>query len=421
MNTHRVPSQPARAQPTRRKYSALALSLSAVLCLSGLLTTSPTAIAAPAAPAKTAALNFAYLEIEDDPRYLDDKLHARNLAQPTTRPFAGAEVALRESSYAAGALGVTPAIERITEHDVTGLQAAIDRLHKKGVRYFLADLPGPLLAQLAATTRGREMVLFNLSASDDDLRNAKCQNHLLHIIPSHAMQADAMAQYLVERKWRNVLLLRGPLPEDGLQAAAFERAAKRFGLKITASRNFLLSNDPRQRDLGNVGLLTAGVDYDAVYVADSDGEFARGLPYRTVKPRPVVGSEGLIATAWHWSWERHGAPQLNSRFEKHSGHRMSATDWAAWMAVKSVIEAMQRTNGIDYKKLAGYLRGPDITIDGFKGNRLSFRKWDNQLRQPLLYATHNAVIERAPFDGFLHQTNKLDTLGFDAPDSQCKM
>lgn len=414
--------------PRRAMFSARR-SLSALVCcglvaLVGLDGLATQAIAAPAKAAKankTQPLNFAYLELEDDPRYEDDRLHARNLAQATGRPFAGAEVALRESSFNTEALGVTASIERVTERDVASLQAAIDRLQKKGVSYFLLDLPGPIQAQLAAATKGRELLLFNVSANDDALRNAQCQSHLLHLIPSHAMLADAVAQYLVERKWRNVLLLRGPSPEDGLQAAAFERAAKRFGLKIVASRNFLLSNDPRQRDLGNVGLLTTGVDYDAVYVADADGEFARGLPYRTVKPRPVVGSEGLVATAWHWAWERHGAPQLNKRFEKHASRPMGATDWAAWLAVKSVIEAMQRTNGIDYKKLSGYLRGPDITIDGFKGNRLSFRPWDHQLRQPLLYATHNAVVERAPFDGFLHQSNKLDTLGHDAPDTQCRM
>jgi ABC transporter substrate binding protein (PQQ-dependent alcohol dehydrogenase system) len=379
---------------------------------------------AAAAPPKAASLDFAYLELEDDPRYQDDKLHARNLGQPVGRPYAGAEVALREARYVAGTLGVAPVIERVVVSDAATLQAAVDRLHKKGVRYFLADLPGPLLAQLAAATRGRELLIFNVSAADDALRQAQCQRHLLHTIPSHAMVADALAQYLVERKWRNVLLLQGSGAEDALQGAAFERAARRFGLKITAKRNFVLSNDPRQRELGNVGLLTANVDYDAVFVADADGEFARSVPYRTVRPRPVVGSEGLVAAAWHWSWERQGAPQLNGRFEKHVGHtgqRMGAADWAAWMAVKSVVEALQRTGSTDFRKLSDYLRSQDITLDGFKGSRLSFRPWDNQLRQPLLLATHNAVVERAPLDGFLHQSNKLDTLGFDAPDSQCRM
>ena len=42
------------------------------------------------------------------------------------------------------------------------------------------------------------------------------------------------------------------------------------------------------------------------------------------------------------------------------------------------------------------------------------------MRQPILIATHNAVIERAPLQGFLHQTNNLDTLGFDRRDSRCK-
>jgi ABC transporter substrate binding protein (PQQ-dependent alcohol dehydrogenase system) len=59
-------------------------------------------------------------------------------------------------------------------------------------------------------------------------------------------------------------------------------------------------------------------------------------------------------------------------------------------------------------------------LDGFKGNRLNFRPWDNQLRQPLLLATHNWVVERAPLEGFLHQTNNLDALGFDKPESKCK-
>jgi len=374
----------------------------------------------PAAAAPT-KLSFAYLELEDDPRYEADRLHAHNLAQPSGPPFAGAEVAVREASFAASTLGITPGLERVAVRDAAGLQAAVERLSKQGVRYFLADLPGPLLAQLAAATRGRELLLFNVSAADDALRQAQCQRHLLHTVPSHAMVADALAQYLVERKWRNVLLLQGPGAEDALQGAAFERAARRFGLKIAAKRPFLLSNDPRQRELGNVGLLTAGVDYDAVFVADADGEFARGVPYRTVRPRPVVGSEGLVAAAWHWSWERHGAPQLNGRFEKQAGRSMAAADWAAWMAVKGVFEALQRTGSTDFRKVSAYLRSQEITLDGFKGNRLSFRPWDNQLRQPLLLATHNTVVERAPLDGFLHQTNKLDTLGFDAPDSQCRM
>ena len=85
---------------------------------------------------------------------------------------------------------------------------------------------------------------------------------------------------------------------------------------------------------------------------------------------------------WHWAWPRHGAPQLTSRFEKQAKRYMGSADWAAWIAVKAVVEAVVRTGNAPFDKLVAYLGGEEITIDGFKGNRLYFRDWDRQLRQP---------------------------------------
>lgn len=374
----------------------------------------------PLTPALADTIRFAWLALDKDVRYDDKRTFFRTLSQPRGNPYAGAEVAMRESRFVGQALKIDFKLDRATGADTGALLAQLDRLHAEGVRYFLVDAPAAVLAELGRATRGKELLLFNVSAADDALRQAQCQPHVFHTLPNHAMQADAIAQFLVSNKWRSILLLEGPLAEDKLIATAFERAAKRFGLKITDKRSFVLSNDPRQRNQGNVGLLTAGSDYDAIFVADSNGEFARGVPYRSVRPRPVVGSEGLVAEAWHWAWERHGAPQLTSRMIKQADRHPGSADWAAWMAVKAVVEAVVRTENAPFPKLVAYLAGEDITLDGFKGNRLGFRPWDRQLRQPLLIATHNAVIERAPIDGFLHQNNNMDTLGFDQRDSQCK-
>ena len=63
-------------------------------------------------------------------------------------------------------------------------------------------------------------------------------------------------------------------------------------------------------------------------------------------------------------------------------------------------------------------------LDGFKGVRLSFRSWDQQLRQPLFLAhggIGGGVAGVAPFDGFLHPSNNLDTLGADQRESPCKL
>lgn len=379
----------------------------------------PQAAGAAAAPAQS-TVRFAFLELDKDARYHEKQLFFRTLSRPLGQPYAGAEVALREARFVGQALGVGFALERVKGKDGVDLLAQLDKLAGEGVRYFLVDAPGAVVDELARATRGRELLLFNVSAADDALRQESCQAHLYHTLPNHAMQTDALAQFLVANKWRNILVLQGPLPDDRLIGAAFEASAKRFGLKISARKDFVVSNDPRQRDLANVALLTAGDDYDAVFVADSVGEFARSVPYRTVRPRPVVGSEGLVAEAWHWAWERHGAPQLSSRLEKQADRRMASEDWAAWIALKSVVEAVVRTNNADFATVVKYLGGDEITIDGFKGNKLGFRPWDRQLRQPMLVATHNAVIERAPIEGFLHQRNNMDTLGFDERDSRCK-
>ena len=377
--------------------------------------------AAPPASAAPEELAIGYLALKKDPRYARKRTYARFLTQPLGSPYVGAKVAIEESRFVGAALGVELKLKRRRANSATALVEAALELAGAGVQYLLIDAPGPVVDEVARATRGRDLLLFNVSARDDVLRQAQCQAHLLHVIPSHAMLMDALVQYLVSRKWREVLVLIGPRPEDEQLTTAFERSAKRFGVEIVEQRPFVLSNDPREREKNNVALLTAGVDYDVVFVADTDGEFARDVPYQTVRPRLVVGTEGLAASSWHWAWERHGAPQLENRFEKRAKRPMRAVDWAAWVSVKAVVEAVLRTEGAVFATVRDYLLGDRIVLDGFKGNRMNFRPWSRQLRQPILLITHNWVVERAPLRGFLHQTNNLDTLGFDARDTRCEL
>ena len=376
-----------------------------------------TLVAAPAGAGDT--MNIAYLELTGDPRYRDKAVAARYLGQPWGRPFAGADVARRESKFVGSAIGVDFQLERIEGKDAGELIEAIKSLPGPPVSFVLADLPAQVLSQVAEGLSDLPLLVLNVSAPDDTLRQASCQANLLHVLPSYAMLSDGLAQFLVSQKWWVVLVLEGPLETDRQLVQAFERAAKRYGLEITGKRGFLLGSDPRKREQNNLSLLTRG-DYDVVFVADTEGEFARALPYRTLQPRPVVGTEGLAPLAWHWAWERHGAPQLNNRFLKRAEREQTGYDWAAWMAYKAVVEATLRVGNTDFDAVSTYLRSQEIVLDGFKGNRLSFRPWSNQLRQPILLGTHNWVIDRAPVQGFLHESNNLDTLGYDQRETLCE-
>ena len=356
----------------------------------------------------------------DDPRYESKRLDKLYPGQALGRPKAGAELAIAESAFQLEQAKLRVTLEEVPAASAGDARAQIEALAKKGVRHFLADLPGSTLTELSKAVARQDVLLFNVSAPDARLRRAACAANLFHTLPDDAMTSDAIAQFLTVRKWNKVLLLTSTLAGDQPAIDAARQAIKRYGLKLAAARTFKLSNDPRERDLGNVALLTAGVDADVIWVVDPDGEFARQVPYASVSPRPVVGSAGLVPEAWHASWERHGAPQLNRRFRKASGRWMSAPDWAAWMAAKAIVDvALHVPDSREHRRM---LRSADLVLDGFKGARLSFRPWDQQLRQPIFLAhggIGGGIAGVAPFDGFLHAKNNLDTLGADERESPC--
>lgn len=362
-----------------------------------------------------------YLEVTDDPRYEEKRAYARIRVKPHDRPRPGAELAVRGSRILGRAVKMKFSLERGSGKTAADLISEVERLWTTGIRFFLIDADAAVVNAVAEATKGRELLLLNVSEPADILRGSECRANLAHAIPSHAMLTDALAQFLAARKWRDVLVLKGPLPADAAFAQAFEASARRFGVRVVKARDFVLGNDPREREKNNVALMTAEGDYDVVFLADTEGEFGRYVPYQTNLASPVIGTEGLIAEAWHWAWERHGAPQLNQRFEKYAKRRMTGTDWAAWAAIKAIVESVVRTKSADFKTVRAYLLGDEMTLDGYKGTPSSFRPWDNQLRQPVLLRTHNAVIERAPIKGFLHPTENMDTLGYDRGDRRCRL
>lgn len=286
--------------------------------------------------------------------------------------------------------------------DAAGLQAALEQLAEAGVRHLVLELPAAGVAAVTAAATGREMILFNAAAPEDALRGPQCAPHLLHTLPSHAMQMDAIAQWLVARRWLRPLVLPGPLPADALLLAAFERSARRYGLR------------PVAQAAPEVG------DHDAVVVLDTRGAIARDTVYRTVLPLPVLGSNGLVAQAWSPLWDRFGAPELSRRFLRRALRPMGSYDWAAWAAGRAAAEAAGSFNRATPAQQLQALRQGAVGIDGGKGMRLSFRAWDGQLRQPLLLAHGNGVAGVAPLGGFNHHRTPLDTLGHDEADTACK-
>ena len=377
-------------------------------------------LASGALGATNQTVTFAYLQRADDPAYEQQRAYTGLKLRDRHRPLPGVQLALKESRVLGRALGLKFALREVELAAGDDPVAQVRDLVDQGIGLFILDLPLADMEAVARALADQDVILFNPRHRDDALRGAACAPALFHTIPSHAMTMDALAQYLRKKGWTKILVLHGEAKVDRTLSDAFQVAARKFGLEIVETRSFVLSNDPRQRDQTNVALLTSATDYDVVFLADDAGEVGRYVPFATYLPRPVVGSEGLIPGAWHWTWERHGAPQLNQRFDRLAGRPMTDSDWSAWAAVKAAIEAMTRTDSQAVSDLRAYLTSPDFTLDTYKGSPGNFRPWNRQLRQGMLLHSHNAVLALAPIDGFLHEHNNLDTLGADRRESACK-
>jgi ABC transporter substrate binding protein (PQQ-dependent alcohol dehydrogenase system) len=364
-----------------------------------------------------ATLKATLIAPTNDPRLERTRTERAYLGHPGGPAEQGVKVALEESRFELDASKTAVAFDVKSADSRDAARAAAQLAEKNGAVVILTDLDA---ASTLAVADAVKLPVLNVGLAADALREKDCRANLFHLLPSERMRSDALAQALVARKWSNVLVLTGPSADDAVRAATAQASMKRYGIKVVATKPFKLSADPRERDLANPLLLTGGgLSYDAVWVVDSDGEFARSLPYRTSLPRPVVGDAGLTALAWHAQFERFGAPQVVRRFAKAHGRTMTAHDFASWIAGRALVAAaVAAPNGPGAawsKALA------TNELDGSKGVTMSFRAWDGQLRQPLLLTDGEGVIGSAPAEGVLHPKNNLDTLGADAPEKLCKV
>lgn len=368
-----------------------------------------------AANAKTeVSLVYANLWVDRDP------VLSNILPAPEDQGMRGAELAVADSNTTGRFLGQEYLLQYVSESDETQLLQRLKGLFSEGQRLFLLDAPTSTLRTLAAEL-GDQALIFNVSNSDDELRLTGCYASLFHTYPSRAMIADALLQWLKARRMDEVLLIKGARAEDQAYAKAVKRSAERFGVELVDELEWDFDTDLRRAAQRELPLFTQTDEYDFVIVADESGDFGEYVPFNTWYPRPVGGTQGLISTGWHRVVEQWGAAQLQSRFEDLTGRWMNAQDYAAWAAVRSVAEAVTRTKSAEPQSVRDFILSEQFELAAFKGRPLSFRGWNQQLRQPIALIHPRALVSMSPQEGFLHPRSELDTLGFDEPESECRL
>ena len=370
------------------------------------------------------SFNIGYYDLEKDIRYDEWGVHPVDIRSNTNqlykRPIAGAKLGLKDIKPFQRMAKVKFKLMSLRIKNIdTAANDILNHINSNNIKIILLDLPAIELSNVVNKISNLNLAVINISSKNNELRSFNCNQNLFHTIPSERMLSDSLAQYLSDKKWRKVLVLTGPLEIDKAKSESFIESAKQFGLKIVDNRNFLLGNDPRARDQNDLDFLTGSAKYDAVYISDTHKEFSYSVPFATHIPSAVIGSSGLTPRAWHWSYLRHGAPQVHGRFERMNQRRMTEEDWAAWVAMRAIAEALVRFKDNENFSFHNSFVSENFKLDGSKGPVLNFRKWNRQLRQPIMLSTDNWVTSMAPLESFVHRENNLDTIGIDSKTSKC--
>ncbi|GAA4219459.1 ABC transporter substrate-binding protein [Sagittula sp. NFXS13] len=339
--------------------------------------------------------------------------------------FAGAALADEDNNTTGSFLGHTFETQTVaTAPD--GADAAMDALLADGVKLIVVMAEAEDLLRLTKKAAAQDAIVFNATAPDTSLRDQGCNANLLHIAPSNQMKTDAVAQFAKWKQWDRWFLIYGSNPADLALAESYRRSARKFGADIAEDRMFEDPGGARRTDSGHVmvqrqlPLDTQGASrHDVVIAADATDYFARYLSYNLWDPRPVMGSGGLRPVSFHGAHEAWGATQFQTRFEALTRRYVQPEDYNVWLALRVVGEAVTRASTNDPQALRDYVLSDAFELAAFKGQAVTFRPWNGQLRQPIILYDGMITVSVSPQDGFLHQVTSLDTLGLDEPESAC--
>lgn len=340
----------------------------------------------------------------------------------------GARLAQRENTLTGNLLGQHyELLEKVVSRNGDVPDEARELL-AAGERFIVADLEADDLLAVADLPEASDAIIVNTRAEDDRLRNQDCRANIYHVVPDYATRADGLAQYLAWKRWTRWFLISGKQDKDLQYAAAIRRAAERFGGKIVEERTYQFEAGSRRVESGHqqvqtqMPMLTQGAaDYDVLVVADVSEAFGDYLLFRTMEPKVVAGTQGLVSVAWHRAYEQFGSMSLHSAFEKLAKRSITEADYLNWWGVKVFSEAALRTNSANLDTIRAYLTSDQFVLPGFKGVGMTFRRWNHQLRQPMLIAWARSLVSVSPQEVFLHEHFVTDTLGYDEPDSSCHL
>jgi ABC transporter substrate binding protein (PQQ-dependent alcohol dehydrogenase system) len=363
--------------------------------------------------------------LETNILYLEQKIQrppvlSNVIKTPEDLGIQGAKIAVKDSNRTAKFLNQKYNLLKKISFDKKALLISLEKFIKEQNSFVLLKVEDDFLKELIKNPLFKKAIFFNIANKNSDFRQNLCKRNLLHTIASNAMLYDGLVQFLIKRNFKDIFLIHGTKEKDLQIKKDIKRAVKKFNANIVKEKEWVYNADIRRKAADELPSFTQAKDYDVIVTADNYGDFGEFMYFNSWLPRPVAGTQGLTPKTWHKVIEQWGAAQMQKRFEKFASRWMEDEDFAAWVAIRTIVTSVSKTNQNDLKTSLDFIYSKDFELGAYKGRKLSYREFNGQIRMPVALVHPKALVSTSPQVGYLHPTNDLDTLGIASYQVECK-
>lgn len=348
--------------------------------------------------------------------YLEQKIEtppvlSNVIKLPEDLGIQGAKIAVKDSNKTASFLNQKYTLIEKISYEKKELLNSLEKFINEKNSFVLLKVEDDFLKEILKKPLFKKAIFFNIANKNSDFRQNLCEKNLLHTISSNAMLYDGLVQFLIKRNFKDIFLISGTKEKDLQIKKDIKRAIKKFNAKIVKEKQWVYDADIRRKAADELPVFTQANDYDVIVTADSYGDFGEYIYFNSWLPRPVAGTQGLTPKTWHKVIEQWGAAQMQKRFEKFASRWMEDEDFAAWVAIRTIVTSVTKTKKNDMNSSLDFIYSKDFELAAYKGRKLTYRDFNGQIRMPVALTQPRSLISTSPQVGFLHPTNDLDTLG----------
>ncbi len=258
---------------------------------------------------------------------------------------------------------------------------------------------------ISAIAEAAGVPFFNVASPSHRLRR-DCLRYTFHIDASEAMYIDALVMLGASQDYQRYFIVHenGPAGDELRQRAALSVERLGGGATVVGAAGArpeeayygpqLTAADDARADA--ILLLIGDIDQLVFTAQEQSLQLAipvLPLPYPNTQTREYVREVRQMSpdtnpdfrvALWDPALGRpEEAAEFNNRYITQWGAPADAPAWAAYQAIKIIVEAVRAAGSKDPAAIVDYLENSGAEFDVAKGPGVSFRPWDHQLRQPL--------------------------------------